>query len=291
MDVNSIKELFVRIFARIDQASAEAHPHTLVPKGRDEILVLREGFKVERLPAGPSARPVRTHTFDDIESFSAFVRRHWPEAEKAEIFIDGDGTIQATNANVWSFDRVVCKLAPDLAAKSWGALWGVPMEQKIAFREINRRRESVKGSEQLLAGIRMMEIKANGNFSGHLNDRGVYEFVATSNGKEVVSSLPLEIVIEIPIFRGQTGRYKIEVEVGLNVERNDKPPIITLTPRNLAEVTQQAIEERATALVKLLNEDGRTYQVYRGVLKFSEPESDKGPAPSAPPAPSNPPRR
>jgi hypothetical protein len=270
MDRMSIQEIFSQFRARFDQAVANLTDLTVrqTDPFHREIIVVREGYRVETLPKGRPEAPTRLHVFDDIEAFAEFVRRHWPVAEEVEIFLAGDGRMEATNRAAWGSDRVSCSLAPHLTAKSWSQVWNAQLDQRKAFQALHARRRTMVDGAKVIVGISQLEVKSTGSVIGVLDERGNYLLKANSGGKETVCTVPSSFTVDTPIFRGQDTAFRIEVDLMIDTE--GALPKFAFVPTNLDEVTQLAIEERAAALLRLLNADERAYQVYRGALKLAE---------------------
>ena len=167
MDKYSITELFSQFKARFDQAVVNLQPYTLEANLK-EVVALREGYRIETLPKGRAAAPTRFHIFDDIEAMAQFIRRHWPDATKVEIFLRTDGTFQATNCNAWGSDQITCSLAPDLTAQAWAKIWSTPLNQRRAFQELHKLRKTLQDGGKVIVGISQLEVRATGTVRGVL---------------------------------------------------------------------------------------------------------------------------
>lgn len=219
------------------------------PYGNVGVTVVRDGYSVAPLPVAPSYVPRRFHDFATVDSFAAFLTRHFTPACTEILADQGEGKIVAWASPDWNADRVTCSLPRSAKYKAWTAAFGKTFTQKDLYRFLVSHRDEIEDGGSVLSGLRTMEIVKTGSLKGNLNEQGVYEFVGATEGTDIRGRLPTRLRINIPLYQGSKS-YDIDIDVV--VDTANQTPTFTLAPLSIDDVLEQAWCDEVYALTLAL---------------------------------------
>lgn len=223
--------LFQLFLAAIAPPSIKPEHVEAKPGGGHRLVTVREGYRLVELPPGQGERPTRTHTFDDVPSFSAWLLRN-AKPETTEVFAsqpagETGGSVVAISGATWERDTVRCRLALDPSFARLLQVLGKPGSQDAMLNVLRalgpRTGESGKA---MIRGLSALTIKSDSTFSRTVDERtgGFKAKLIQANAQHDV---PLEIVYVGPVYlRG--GDVRIVLSLLIDCENTSKPPIFSL---------------------------------------------------------------
>ena len=232
------------------------------PDRGTQVIIVKDGYKLEALPVGRPIMPRRVHVFEDTASFSGWLLK-WASPKKTEILCDLASTsFSALLGQHYEADFVRCPLRKSPAFSVWAAHFDKPLTQDQLFRLISTRRDEVSNALAMLAQVANLDVKFTGESKRTLDPvNGVLKLSVVSQGTEFPVKLPAEIPVTIPVFvEGDKFALVVDLIPEFVVGR---PPTFTLKPRDLEQTITAAFEAELTKLREALKED---WLVGRGTI-------------------------
>lgn len=256
----NINDLFDRL--RDNLAAALIKPDALEVDGRPSIrrfVAMRVGYTLAEIPNGKADRPGRRHIFADVESFAAFVRKHYPDGEAVEVLADTDRIAAIDNAG-WYRDEVSCVLTkhPDLIA--WEKAFNITIGQKSLVRHLQKMAPTLITGEGVLGLIQNFDVSGTSERTCKVNDNGVIEVKGQRQTTQMNVKLPAAFTVRTPIYLDGPA---VNLVVGLALDLDGPEPTFTLVPRNLDIAKLDAYRAEVSKLAGLL---GDGYLVGAGKL-------------------------
>lgn len=267
MLIDAIKFLFSRQDS--PTAAPSSAPYVFDPSVAKVALVRKGdgGYEAVTLPQGKPTTPARRHTYHDVGSFAAFVRKHFPNGETTEV-LAGPTSIKATNAAAWARDEVSCLLPkhPDLAA--WEALFERNYTQAGLYKALAAVAHTIVpetgNTTTVLQQLGNVKIDGTSAMSTELNEHGMYTLRAASEGAKLGGKLDSHIVAECPMYLDDTEPRRFAVRLFID---NENPAALrfSLKPVDLEVVKRAAYVAKVDVLRGLL---GDAYLVGMGDLSI-----------------------
>lgn len=246
------------------------------PNGHGAVVLVRQGYEIK--PLDGKKRNQRSHTFEDLGSFAAWLNRH-ADGKATEILVDSktDQVHAALQPGVHETDTVTCLLAPHPRVKRWLNVFGQPLNQEQFHRLLvscqddfrpltDKAGKPVGGTEGewLAAQVSKLEVVSGGVITMQLDERGVTSFAGKTEKNEVTGTIPARIKIDVPWLIGvqplQDGKpagydSAYQLEVFLRIRGTKEGPIFTVDCPNLEVVKREAMLDGVAWVKHLLKPD------------------------------------
>lgn len=239
------------------------------PNGHGQLVVVRQGFTVQALPGRMKSR--RTHTFDDLTSFAAWLNRHVPTIEAQErceiLATDKHVDADLTPADP-SSDTVRCLLKEHPLFAAWQGILSKPLQQKQLHAFIRgavttfAETEGVNQGDLIASQVRKVQVNGGAELSAELDETGFYRVEIAGARTAIASQIPPSFVVSVPIFAGvkkvgedAEARYALGILLSMDVAGDAKNGIVFhLSCPELPVVLHQARLDAVAYLRSLLAE-------------------------------------
>lgn len=196
-----LSDLLKLILSVTEKASAAFDPIATDRNNPQRVILARDGYKLIELPRGKGASPAEMHSFDDVPSLVAWLKRR-ADATTAQIYADaGDGRITALTSARWDRSAVTCDIAEDPGFRALGAALGKALTQESLRALMHRLRDSLANSTDAITAISTFDATISGTITQHIDPKtGAKKLRAVSAGTEYPINLPAELVFTLPIY-------------------------------------------------------------------------------------------
>jgi hypothetical protein len=269
----SLASFFTGLLAEYRRATGKPE-FAVAPDGRSVIALVREGYTVQKWEAGN--RPVRNHTFVDVESVAAFITRHAHPAT-TDIGVEGSLTrfiVHADEPNASYQVSLNVPLHPRF--ERWNNVFGKELTTDQLFRlfvsgsddfdpVVTKAGDVIGNQGRELAGqLRQLRVSRDATVQVDLDENGNYRGASASDRHAVSAKLPSEFDVIVPWFRGvHAGRdaegvaiehtYRLHLHLDVLVQEKG-PPLFVLRCPDLAVVRHEAVSHLAAMLQRELDD-------------------------------------
>lgn len=238
------------IIDRLDQ------PIVHLNEGAEEhVVAVKSGYTLRRV----GMKPQRSHVFDDIRTFAAFVKDRCGDNARAADILVGESQIQAALTPEFPFgDLVSCTLPPHPWWKEWVEILRKPIDQRSLFEFILGHRETLpEAFDVLYTELRKLSATCVAEMQVELDERGFTTFAGKTTKTVVQGAIPGAIRVRAPVYcdvvRGdKQAVYELELAVRMRVSAEGVS--FLLMPLNLDLVLMEARKDAAAYLTELLGE-------------------------------------
>lgn len=223
------------------------------PDGYGQVVVVRDGYDVKRLEGRDEGQ--RRHTFDDIASFAAYLKRH-ADAEQTEILLDENVVRAAMDPKIIAPEIIECRLDRHPTFKAFEDSFHKPLSQREFHSLVRGFRPAIEDSEGILNALRVLSVGKTGEVQSEIDETGATRLNLVSERLTMAATVPPEFVLNTPVYQGIVDEahdellYKIEVLVSINVEKFQ----FTIEAPALALVKAKAREDVGAMLARLLGD-------------------------------------
>ena len=244
-------------------------------RGVRAIVALRSGYSLVTVPEKRADRPNRTHTFEDVESFTSFLLKgeHGFTPQATEILgssSDGCGEIDAVNTLAWERDEVDLKLPLSSAWSFWSTKKNGARVSLKELRELLRARRGdlAPSSKSILPDLTAVAVNISKNAKLEIDPKsGLITFDGVEKNTKVEGAIPSEIVLHLPIYEGGPV-HEVTVDLVAAIdEQNSNALSFTLRLVDPDTVVREAWLEQIEKVRELL---GKEWLVGIGTLGFSK---------------------
>lgn len=195
------------------------------PSGHGSVAVVRDGYKVERLP-GPMKKQ-RCHIFHDLRSLAEWLNRHAADSIEAVEILAGETAVEAAlSPAALGGDLLRCNLKFHPAFDAWRGIFGKKLSQKQLHAFVRGNANSLPTGGDVFAGeLRSMQAVKGAEFKAELDERGFYRVASATARADVQGKIPSNFKIEVPIYIGVCHPneivervYNIDVMLSMEVE-------------------------------------------------------------------------
>ncbi len=246
--VGEVKQIAVEAADPVPEISAIESPN-----GYGQVVVVKDGYEVKRLDGRDEGK--RSHTFDDLATFAAYLNRHG-NADTVELLLSGDCAVAALDPKGSDPERITCDLYKHPTFEAWEEVLDKPMPQKVFHQLARAFRGSVENSEGLLAALRVVSVARKGEMKSEIDETGATRLNLVTDSREMAGTLPPEFIVLTPVYRGILAEdgaeitYPIEMLLSIDIDEM----AFTLNAPALALVTYRARQDVAAMLNRELNE-------------------------------------
>lgn len=242
------------------------------------ILIVRNGYEAEAFH-GPVVA-YRDHTFDDVETFAAFLGDRYEGRPKAVDILVGEREITTSIDTGRQYrDRVRCVLQEHPQFTGWVELTERgPMSAEDIYRLIQGLRETIQpwegaegkpvdAADAICSALLQVNIVTGSECKIVMDKSGVQRVMGQAGEQTVNSQLPPMFTVEVPIYQGITGEegadveevgeltYAIDLLLQVRPGREGGAVFNLVVASNLETMRHQARRDVATFLRRKLGDD------------------------------------
>lgn len=240
-------------------------------RGARAIVALRSGYSLVPVPEQRPVRPNRTHTFEDVASFTSFLLKTEHGFMPATTEILGSSAynaINAVNTAAWERDDVDLKLPLSSAWSFWKAKGGVRLSLK-ELRELlrARRNDLASKSKSIVADLTEVAVNVTKGSRVEIDPKsGIMTFDGVQKNTKVEGAIPSEIELILPIYEGGP-HHNVTVDLVPSIdESNGNALSFVLRLVDPDTVVREAWLEQIEKVRELL---GKDWLVGIGTLGFT----------------------
>lgn len=241
-------------------------------KGAGSVIALRTGYELKRIPEARAERPNRTHTFEDVHSFTAFLLKpeHGFTPQSTEILGSSRvNLIEAVAKAAWERDNVQCVLP---LASAWN-YWLLRDGKRFSLKDLRellraRRGDLAQRSKSVVADLTDVAVNVTKGSKLEIDPKtGLVTFDGVQKNTKVEGAIPSEIELNVPVYEGGPF-HTVTVDLVPSIDENNGNALsFTLRLVDPTAVVREAWTEQIDKVRELL---GKDWLVGIGTLGFTQ---------------------
>lgn len=241
-------------------------------KGAGSVIALRTGYELKRIPEARAERPNRTHTFEDVHSFTAFLLKpeHGFTPQRTEILGSSESSsVRVVNSMAWERDELLLRLP---LASAWN-YWLLRDGKRFPLKDLRellraRRGDLAQRSKSVVADLTDVAVNVTKGSKLEIDPKtGLVTFDGVQKNTKVEGAIPSEIELNVPVYEGGPF-HTVTVDLVPSIDENNGNALsFTLRLVDPTAVVREAWTEQIDKVRELL---GKDWLVGIGTLGFTQ---------------------